>query len=132
MRTEAELRRPDFTGGTPVRLADGNEWSIPRPVIRISPRLDDAGKVAGLSARTTFGAEFDDLIRSIQEPPEGANRVTLLLTLAVDLLDKNYTLTPEEKAEVLTFDMGDEAGEQMLFDVYDVAVGNGPKASNGG
>jgi hypothetical protein len=55
---ERSLRKPGFSEGSKVTLADGQEWVLPKPRIRFKPRIVD-GKVE-IGGGSSFGPEFDD------------------------------------------------------------------------
>lgn len=122
---ETELRKPEWAEGEWIVLADGQKWSIPKPTIRVRPRFD--GAQVDLSATTTFGAAFDSMVEEIDNAESGADRIRALYRLAIALLERNYNLQPDDYGNLLEFTIGDEQGEGMLGDIYNVAVGNAPK-----
>ena len=57
MLDEKALRKPGFSEGYRVTLADGQEWTLPKPKIRFKPKVVD-GKVE-VGGGPSFGPEFD-------------------------------------------------------------------------
>ena len=57
---EKALRKPSFSAGYKVALADGQEWTLPRPRIRFKPIIVD-GKVE-VTGAPSFGPEFDEAL----------------------------------------------------------------------
>jgi hypothetical protein len=83
MSEESTLRRPDFLGGTPIVLADGQAWIFPGPPGQSPSTQDDAdGVVAALFALPTY--EF--LIAALDEADSEAESLRAELSLAIFLL----------------------------------------------
>ncbi len=136
MRTEQECRKADFEEGTPVLLADGQEWQLPRPRVRFAPSNDDSGfKVvssrpdggvfAGLLAKYNAVRDSDDSTVGDYARCE--------LALGSNLLRVNYDVTEDEVAELLQFSY-DKAEDPQGWDVREGVVGvvlgyGGPKRS---
>jgi hypothetical protein len=55
---ERACRKPGYSEGIKVTMADGQQWAIPKPRIRFKPRIVD-GKVE-IGGGPSFGPEFDD------------------------------------------------------------------------
>ena len=55
---EKTLRKPGFIDGIKVTMADGNEWTLPRPKIRFKPRFVE-GRVE-VGGGPSFGPDFDE------------------------------------------------------------------------
>jgi hypothetical protein len=99
MLDELALRRPDFLGGIPIRLADGQTWMFPVPV---RPNADPVGSLAETeSVIALFGPEYLHTLRAVMEAQDEAERMMAELALAIDLLSRNYRLSPEMFRELL-------------------------------
>ena len=99
MLDELCLRRPDFLGGTPIRLADGQTWMFPVPV---RPNADPVDSLAGAeSAIALFGPDYLHTLRAVTEAQDEAERMMAELALAIELLARNYRLSPEMFRELL-------------------------------
>jgi hypothetical protein len=134
---EAEKRRPDFRGGRPVVMADGQEWFLARPRVRFVPADNDIGFEVVLSGP---GDGYNELIErrvALRADPNATllDLIPLDLEIGRRLLTANYDLTTAEVARVLQFgyDPEDREGERILDDVLAVAFGQlAPKPSAGG
>ncbi len=131
MPIESERRRPEFLGGRAVRLADGQEWTVPLPRVRMKPRRDESGEVQ-LAAFFTFGDAYDLKWARLNQARDVIEEKAAICNLAFDLLQRNYDLSDEECAELLAWFEGDDAGTAMLSALYDIASGIAPKPSPGG
>jgi len=130
---EVALRAPGFTPGVPIRLADGQEWSFPKPVVKLCPVLDDDGAVS-IGGVPSFGPDYDDLVEAWYAshslgPPD---QIKAMFALGVDLLKRNYTLTPADLRRLLRFHGADAADQQTWEQIADVATGKSPKPSPAG
>lgn len=123
---EARSRRPDFLGGPAVRLADGQEWSFPKPMVRIRPRVE-GGKVVAVAGSFTFGGDYDRKIEAYHSAADGSEQSVALMGMAVDLLTRNYDLGDDDLADLFTFTVGDEAGDAMRREITEVVLGISPK-----
>jgi hypothetical protein len=103
MMDERALRGPNFVGGTRIRLADGQAWSLPD---HLSDREDD---------------EHEGLLRAIGEAEDEPERLRGELALAILLLARNYRLTPADYAELLTYAPGDPALAETQAAVSELA-----------
>jgi hypothetical protein len=134
---EAEKRRPDFRGGRPVVMADGQEWSLARPRVRFVPADNDAGFVTYLDGPGDGYNELLDRRLAVQADP-GATLAALIpldLEIGKRLLLANYDLTTAELGQVLQlgYDPDDADGARILDEVLAVAFGQlAPKPSAGG
>jgi hypothetical protein len=83
---ERSLRKPGFSEGSKVTLADGQEWVLPKPRIRFKPRIVD-GKVE-IGGGSSFGPEFDDKLDILLGVAEAdpAERLRVKFEVAVRLL----------------------------------------------
>lgn len=133
MRPEFECRKPGFTEGCKVRMADGQEWTFPKPYLALVPHRTAEGVLA-LRASPPFGSEFQDglqryidLQTSESSEDDILQRLTLRLVLAVELLQRNYDLTDEQVQELFVIEMNSDAATEMWSDINAVILGRNPK-----
>jgi len=124
-------RRPDFQGGRPIVLADGQEWSFPCPTIEFAPRRQADGSVK-VTLSTAYGAEFDRLVDAVSGEKTMGEEAQALFSLAIDLLDRNYALSPDQLFVLLRYPQDGMWSETALGQIFDVAVGRGPKPTPAG
>ena len=89
--TRSHCGKPGFSEGYRVTLADGQEWTLPKPKIRFKPKIVD-GKVE-IGGGPSFGPEFDDKLDILfgvvdAEPVE---RLSVKFEVAVRLLRRITT-----------------------------------------
>jgi hypothetical protein len=134
---ERALRREDFVPGSPVVLADGQEWELRCPLLRFSR---DNSHPSGFMVRLTMAGvdRFAELMERRKKVIEAeadlkvSDIVGIELEVAELLLTANYDLTPEQAADLLLFSYDDEAdpeGCAIRDGCMDVAEGRGKKAS---
>ncbi len=127
MLDETVLRKPGFTDGHKVRLADGQEWVFPRPRIRLRPEIVD-GKVE-IGGGPSFGPEYDDqldvLFGAVDVDP--VERLRVKFEMAVRLLSANYDLKPEDYAELIVLEPGEPASDERWERLSNVLLGIAPK-----
>ena len=127
---EAALRRPEFTEGSKVRLGDGQEWTFPRPVLRLIPVRKPDGRI-GVGEPPPYGEDYQreliDLLNGCDDTPEGRYRyVEAAMQLAAKLLLMNYDLTFDQLSELLYYDL--EGSTREMWEAIDqVIVGQAPK-----
>lgn len=114
----------DISRCIPVRLADGNEWHFPRPMLELRPRFDGAKPVA-LTKHVTWGEELDDIVQAIATAEPGEDLILAVLRLGGDLLLRNYDLTQGELERLFRYRVNDPTGQsdEMIKAVIDVATG---------
>ena len=124
---EKSLRKPGFSGGIKVTLADGQEWTLPKPRIRFMPRIVD-GKVE-IGGGPSFGPEFDDKLDILFGVAEAdpSERLRIKFEVAVRLLAANYDLKPENFAELIVLEPGDPASDERWEQLCDAMMGIAPK-----
>jgi hypothetical protein len=110
---EKSLRKPGFVEGCKVRLADGQERTLPKPKLRFKPKIID-GRFE-ISGGPSFGPEFDDKLDILfgitdADPSE---RLRTKFELAVKLLAANYELEPDNFAELVVLEPGDRATDSL-------------------
>ena len=126
-RNERDCRRPEFAGGTPITLGDGQEWTLPRPRLSLVPEVVEGRVRFADKMRHGFGPEYDDLVDAFVESEEGLPQMNALLALAANLLLANYDLNPASLVELLPRRLGDEANTEMWRTIRDLAIGIAPK-----
>lgn len=129
---EQACRRADFCGGIPVKLADGQMWTLPRVRRRYvsAPDHPDGFRVVIAGLGPDYAALADAAYAA--ETPKDVIRTELALARA--LLLRNYTLDEEQLAELIQFEYGadpDPDCAAMRAAFLDVAGGlvPAPKAS---
>ncbi len=129
MRDERALRRPGFSEGHPVTLADGQEWTLPKPRIRFKPKVVD-GRVE-VGGGPSFGPEYDtqlDILFGVADV-EPVEQLRVKFEMAVRLLSANYDLTPEDFAELIVLEPDDPASDDRWEQLTRAIMGIGPKPS---
>lgn len=126
---EKALRKPGFSDGTRVTLADGQEWVFPKPKIRFKPKIVD-GKVE-IGGGPSFGPEFDDKLDVLfgVAQAEPAERLRVKFEVAVRLLEANYNLQPEHFAELIVLEPGDAVSDRRWEQLCNAIMGIAPKPS---
>ncbi len=129
MLDEKALRKPGFTEGTRVTLADGQEWSIPEYVYEFFPDYDESGRIVA-SGRASFGAETDaDLdvwLGSAEVEP--IDRIGAMMRVASNLLLKNYDLDMPALRSLLRKNSADEKSREVWDGLTRAVLGLSPKA----
>jgi hypothetical protein len=126
---EASFRRPDFEDGTPIRLADGQEWIFPRPYIRFVPAEGEGGTLAFGGRRRTLGPAFDRFFGAMIESDDETTQATAALNLAATMLLHNYDLDIGHIQTLLAYDPDSDESAAVWERIVDVAMGTSPKAS---
>lgn len=128
---ERYRRKPDMdpSRSTPIKLADGQEWYLPRPMIELRPHFKD-GEAVRLSRFLTCGEDLDRMIEGISQAEDGVTRLLAVLRLGGDLLLRNYDLTQGELEQLFRYRIDDHTGqsEEMVTAIIDVATGNLPES----
>lgn len=129
MLDERALRKPTFVEGVRVKLADGQEWSFPKPRLIFKPKFTD-GKI-DFDGGPTFGPEFDDNLEVLLGVREAApvERMRIKFEMAVRLLSTNYDLKPDDFSELLVLEVNDSASDERWDALDKVLVGLTPKPS---
>jgi hypothetical protein len=103
MLDERTRRRADYRLGTGIRLADGQCWTFPAPLVPSGN--DPDAMTAGRADLTTYVA----LIRAVIEAEDRDDRRRCELALAIWLLSYNYDLDPADYQMLLGFAPGSAA-----------------------
>ncbi len=93
MLEELESRRPEFRPGLPLRMADGQVWSLPIPV----EKDGEAGDRTAHWDDTNYRA----ILRAIAEAEDSGELFRAELALAVHWLQWNYALAEDDLDELL-------------------------------
>ena len=127
MLDERALRKPGFREGRRIKLADGQEWSIPKPRLIFKPKITSDGKV-DFGGGANFGPEFDDQMDILlgAREAEPTERLRVKFEVAVRLLASNYNLAPDDFAELLVLEVG-EPDSDARWDALTSADGHRPK-----
>jgi hypothetical protein len=129
---EKSLRRPEFAvDSVAVRMADGQDWYLPKPWVALAPVVKD-GRVVSLGSRTMFGPEFDTLIDAVDQADDGLDVIKSMFGIGVYLLSRNYEIPDESFGELLQFRRGEESENNLLQAIMEVARGIAPKPSTDG
>jgi hypothetical protein len=121
---EADLRRADFRGGTPVTMADGQDWTLPLPVITITA-TDDA---IGFADESDIGRDFDALLREMEDARTDRDLFSAFCRVARTLLLINYDLPPGTIGRLVRFPKGAFWDDPVVQAVIRVSHGlGGPK-----
>jgi len=132
MLDEKGLRKPGFSDGYPVTLADGQVWVFPGPRLRLHPRIGADGRVEIAGGRT-FGPEMDsklDVLFSASDDGSGGwDRLGVQFEVVVRLLLANYDLAPVDVETLLVYEPGDPASDQRWDEILEVVLGAAPKPS---
>jgi hypothetical protein len=129
MFDEAALRKPGFSEGYKVILADSQEWTLPKPKIRFKPKVVD-GKVE-VAGGPSFGPEFDaqlDILFGVVDV-EPIERLRVKFEMAVRLLSANYDLKPEDFGELIVLEPDDAASDKRWEQLTRAIMGIAPKPS---
>lgn len=137
MLDEQALRKPGFVEGARVVLGDGQEWSIPRPRLRLVPSRTPDGDIALKSLPKVAAhrqADMDAMLESGERSADGDENgfVDWLLArarLATGLLLDNYELDDAALAVLLPVEFGDDANADMWAEIDGVLRGRHAKPS---
>lgn len=137
MLNEYSLRRSDFGQGpptTPVVLADGQEWHLPRPTFVFVP---DEGE-AGARHVSSLGPDYQALIDAHEaaiDTQDFRKVVGAQVRLFAFLVRASYDVTTEQLGELVrvSYEEGSE-GHALLERLRELAYGRveAPKASTAG
>ena len=126
---EKALRRPGFTEGHRVMLADGQEWTFPRPMVRFFPAK--AAEKVVMGAEYGHDAEYETLRDELIEvdATDVYNATRLQVQIAGLLLLANYDLDNKQLRALLPLIPDDDANDAMWGDLIPVIMANPPKPS---
>jgi hypothetical protein len=126
---EKSLRKPGFVEGIKVKLADGQEWMLPKPKLRFKPKIID-GRVE-IGGGPSFGLEFEDKLDILfgVTDADPSERLRVKFEVAVRLLAANYNLEPDDFAELIVLEPGDAASDERWEQLSNAIMGIVPKPS---
>jgi hypothetical protein len=124
---EQSRRKPGFSPGVAVVMADGQEWTFPPPRLRLSPvRSGDGFAVAVNRVGLPDYARWEAVLCSeAQVPPE--EYWSVRMTAPATLLLANYELIDEELGSLLVWEAGDPASEERWDRIDEAILGVVPK-----
>jgi hypothetical protein len=130
MLDEVALRRPEFTEGCKVTLWDGQEWTFPKPKIRLYPVLKP-DKTIEVGGGATFGPESEKLLEVLLGGADSDEwgRIKARLEMATRLLLSNYELTADDLTTLIVIENTDESNA-IWENLNPVLSGSFPKASS--
>jgi hypothetical protein len=133
MLVEAERRKEGFTEGNKVTLADGHEWTFPKPKLRFFPCRGADGKM-GLGAAGTFDQEYRELFTAFTEADkdEPFEFWSIKIQIACHLLLANYDLSDVELADLMPVIFDDDRNMEMWATLSPVCLSSPPKPSTSG
>jgi hypothetical protein len=134
MIDEKTKRKPNFDerNATPVVLADGQTWHVPKPWLEIRP-VFRGGKPVSTYRVLTCGAELDGLVEAIAAADDLDAQIIGIASLAAHLLRWHYELTDAELDKLLAFRCSDEKSLDWMRQIFAIATGrSGPKVSSAG
>lgn len=132
MLSERERRRPGFSGGAEVVLADGQAWTLAKPRVRFAP-ADDGFAVVLIGPGGDAYQALVDAYESAAESGEPGRVLGAELRLARALLLANYDLTPAEVGMLIQFSFSEDDAEgcRIRDEALDVAFGRGKARTAG-
>lgn len=125
---ERELRRPEFSEGYPVKLADNQNWIFPRAKLKFVPLLkaDNSVEVGG---KGSFGPDSDHLIDTMfgVSQADPYEKLRCKFELATRLLLQNYALDAHDITTLIVVDPESEENDQLWANLTPVLMGLAPK-----
>lgn len=128
MLSEIERRKECFTEGNKVVLANGQEWTFPKPRLRFIPHRGVDGKL-GLGAVPTFDQEYRTLFTALIEVDKDKDFEvwSLRIQIACHLLLANYDLPDADLAELMPVIFDDESNMEMWANLSPICLSTPPK-----
>jgi hypothetical protein len=105
----------------PVVLADGQAWLIARPCWWSCPVFKDA-KAVRVEQRFGYDHDTNELVEALAHADDDALVVSIVASIAAELLRRVYDLTEVELDSLLCFRADDPASLKWLRDVADVVT----------
>ena len=126
---ERALRRPTWRDGHKITLSDGQEWTIPKPRLRLRPRFE-SGHVTG-TRDVEYAPEDDEIVDTLfgtgEVEPDAW--VTARWELLARLLRANYGLSDSQIAELIAIDPIEPTGTDRWTEITRALRGLSPKPS---
>jgi hypothetical protein len=139
---EKDCRKPEFVGGIPIRLADGNEWWFAEPRVRFRPADTEMGFEEFLWNNDNgefhrLAIKHEDLL--LHDPEDMADRtdewISCEIKMARMMLERNYDLSLEQLQQILhlNYDQkNDPVATGIRAAIIGILSGDTPKTSAGG
>lgn len=134
MLNEPARRRPGFRDGPRIVLGDGQEWTFPRPWLRLYPARAVAGGPLSAQGKPSYGTDYLALVDQLVDcdPADIPARLALQFQMAACLLERNYELDDHDLARLLAIDVADPDCEARWLQINQVLMGRPPKPSADG
>lgn len=110
MPIESSARRPTFSeeGSARVVMADGQEWALRRPSLRLRPKFSGGRAVsAATSPYLEGGSELESLLAAVTAD---GDFVAAAMSVGAYLLSFNYDLTDADLEALFAFGGSDAEG----------------------
>src|SRR5262249_19318700 len=112
----------DPANSVPVRLADGQQWLFPRPVLELRPAFRDGQAVSTYPVRA-YDPEIEELVDAVGKCEDNAALLCGAATLAAWLLTENYDLADDELDGLLRIRPSEPDSWAWVGEVFAVATG---------
>jgi hypothetical protein len=121
---EVALRQPTFRGGIPLTLGDGQEWTIPKPVVRFGLSFDEGDDSPTFRRKDLgFGPDYMEVLQSFYDT-EGVEQLNVAARMVCRVLKVNYALDNEALATLLPYVPNDDANQAIWGELVAIATGN--------
>ena len=133
MIDEVSRRRPDFSPGVSVTLADGQRWHLRRPAIRVEPVMA-SGEVTAVLVGLSGVPDYDDLCAELYGERGGSvvSGWKVRFSIGVILLRGNYSLSDSEYMSLLSWLEDCAVCRDAWETIVDVFLGVSPKLAPDG
>lgn len=105
IETECRGEKWNEERGAWITLADGQDWLMCLPSVRLYPRYED-GVATAVASRADLGPEYDAKL-ALADTPDGT-AVLAIMDAGVYLLRRYYNLTLEEAADLVAWSGHDD------------------------
>lgn len=101
---ERKLRRPEFAGGSPVLLPDGQAWWFCEPTFDLSGDLPVWRFGSGITEdeNSALSDMFSSAVENLAKAEDNAGRIRAITRLSFIMLYRNYRISPERYERILT------------------------------
>jgi len=123
MIDEMAARRPDFRPDVKVRLADGQDWFLPRPMVTFTLSFAADDGPGFKRSDLGFGPDYMDLLQRFYDS-DGAEQLNAAARMVCRVVRLNYDLDDETLATLLVYRPSDESNLAMWSELVDIATGN--------
>lgn len=130
---EQALRRESFSEGQAIVLGDGQNWTFPRPWLRLYPIRSACGQLT-VGGGLGFGQDHEDLVNQLVDcdDQDAEQRIAIQFRMASLLLARNYHLTDRDLQRLLVIDFSDPDCESRWSQINQILLGRPPKPSADG